>query len=149
MGFCCICFIVYMLCTYIARTKRNYHSQYIVIRKILICVHPLDSCCFSADLRAECQDVLLQMFSGKITTKHILIWAVCMAVGIFCSYHQRIICWRCLGSVAYANVDNQKFIKFWTDCLALYMDSNCFCRFGNDLLPMQKYSAYYYDTRSL
>ena len=58
MGFCCICFIVYMLCTYIARTKRNYHSQYIVIRKILICVHPLDSCCFSAGLRAEYQGVL-------------------------------------------------------------------------------------------
>lgn len=54
-----------------------------------------------------------------------------------------------VSSVAYANVDNQKFIEFWTDCLALYMDSNCLCWFGNDLLSMQKYSAYYYYTRNL
>jgi hypothetical protein len=33
-----------------------------------------------------------------------------------------------LGSVAYANVDNQKFIEFWTDCLALYMDRNIKCK---------------------
>ena len=33
----------------------------------------------------------LQMFSGKITAKHILIWAVCMAAGIFCSYCYSLI----------------------------------------------------------
>ena len=32
-----------------------------------------------------------QMFSGKITAKHILIWAVCMAAGILCSYCYSLI----------------------------------------------------------
>ena len=39
MGFCRICFIVYMLCTYIAGTERYYHSQWIIVLKILICVY--------------------------------------------------------------------------------------------------------------
>ena len=39
MDFCRICFIVYILCTYIAGTERYYHSQWIIVLKILICVY--------------------------------------------------------------------------------------------------------------
>ena len=58
MGFCRISFIGYMLCTYIAGTERNYHSQWIIVLKILICVYPHYGCYFSADLREEHQGVL-------------------------------------------------------------------------------------------
>ena len=50
-------------------------------------------------------------------------------------------CWCRLGSVAYANVDHQKFIGHGTNCLSLYMDVTCFRCFGNNLLSMQKYIA--------
>ena len=60
MGFCRICFIVYMLCTYIARTERNDHFQWIIVLKILICVYSHYSRCFSADLRAEHQRILYE-----------------------------------------------------------------------------------------
>ena len=58
MGFCRICFIVYMLCTYIAGTERNYHSKWIIVLKILICVYSHYGYYFSADLRAEHQGTL-------------------------------------------------------------------------------------------
>ena len=77
-----------------------------------------------------------RMFSGKITIKYILIGVICMAAGIFGSF-----CWCRLGSVAFTNVDHQKFIGHGTNCLSLYMDITCFRCFGNNLLSMQKYTA--------
>ena len=58
MGFYRIYFIVYMLCAYLAGTKRNYHAQWIVVLKILIRVYPHYGYYFSADLRAEHQGIL-------------------------------------------------------------------------------------------
>ena len=58
MGFSGICFIVYMLCTYIVRTERNDHSQWIIVLKILLCVYSRYGYYFSADLRAEHQGML-------------------------------------------------------------------------------------------
>ena len=47
-----------MLCAYIAGTEWNYHSQWIIVLKILICVYSRDGYYFSADLGAEHQGVL-------------------------------------------------------------------------------------------
>ena len=58
MGFCRICFIVYMLCTCVVRTERNCRSQHIIVLKILICVYSCHSYYFSADLRAKHQGIL-------------------------------------------------------------------------------------------
>lgn len=58
MGFRGICFIVYMLCSFLVRTERNYDSPCIIVLEIFICVYSRPSCYSSADLRTKRQGIL-------------------------------------------------------------------------------------------
>ena len=116
MGFCRICFIVYMLCTRIAGTERNYRSQWIITLKIFICVHSRYGCYFSADTRAEHQGVLYANVFRKNNDQIYFNRVICMAVGIFDSY--------CYSFIAKSDVFKNTYltvISLLTSCIYLFI----------------------------
>ncbi len=84
MGFCRICCIVYMLCTYIARTERNYHFQWIIVLKYLYVCIPAIATIFLLICEQNIKVYFTRMFSGKITIKSILIEVICMVCRYIC-----------------------------------------------------------------
>ena len=114
MGFCRICFIGYMLCTYIVRTERNYHSQWIIVRKILICVHSRYSCFFLLVCEQNIKVYFTRMFSGKITIKYIFIGVILLFAGIFDSYCYSFIAKTDVFKNIYSTV-----ISLLTSCIYL------------------------------
>ena len=88
--------VVYVL-SFICYVPTLLEQNGIIIPNILLYVKYLYVCIpsIAAVFLLICEQnvkvYFLQMFSGKITAKHILIWAVCMAAGIFCSYCYSLI----------------------------------------------------------